>query len=268
MTYCLGMLLKDGIVLLADTRTMADVDHISSYSKLHIFEKPGERVFVLLTAGNLAITQSTVNYLLEGLERPDKKDERDTLETVPTMFQAAQMVGRALRQVYKIDGEALREHRVRFEASLILAGQIKGAPMQLFQIYSAGNFIEATAETPYFQIGEHKYGKPILDRVLSFGCTISDAVKLGLLSMDSTIRSNLTVGLPVDVAVIPKDACRVALRHRITEEDEDFRMIREKWGEALRQAWAAIPTPSWLAEGTGDFSNTDNLRRPYRPSAV
>lgn len=265
MTYCLGMLLKEGIVFLADTRTMADVDHISSFSKLHIFEKPGERCFVLLTAGNLAITQSTVNFLLEGLELPDK-GEKQTLETVPTMFQAAQMVGRALRQVYKVDGEALREHRVRFEASLILGGQIKGAPMQLFQIYSAGNFIEATSETPYFQIGEHKYGKPILDRVLSFGCSIRDAVTLGLLSMDSTIRSNLTVGLPVDLAVVPKDACHVALRHRITEQDEDFRIMREKWAEALRQAWSAIPPPSWLEESLGEASATDNLRRPYRPS--
>lgn len=266
MTYCLGMMLKEGVVLLADTRTMADVDHISSFSKLHIFEKPGERCFVLMTAGNLAITQSTVNFLLEGLD--SDKGEKETLETVPTMFQAAQMVGRALRQVYKVDGEALREHRVRFEASLILAGQIKGAPMQLFQVYSAGNFIEATSETPYFQIGEHKYGKPILDRVLSFGCSISDAVKLGLLSMDSTIRSNLTVGLPVDLAIIPKDACRVALRHRITEEDEDFRMMRDKWAEALRQAWSSIPTPSWLSEEFGEASATDNLRRTYRPTAL
>lgn len=246
MTYCLGMLLDRGIVLLGDTRTTADVDHISSYTKLHFFERPGERVIVLMTAGNLAITQSTVNFLLEGLDDPERNDA-ETLDSVPTMFRAAQLVGKALREVYKIDGEALREHRVRFEASMILAGQIKGAPMRLFQVYSAGNFIEASPDTPYFQVGEHKYGKPILDRGLTFDTSVGDAVKLALLSMDSTVRSNLTVGPPFDLAIIGRDKCCIGLRRRITEQDEDYRTIRDRWSEALRAAYRSIPEPSWLA---------------------
>ncbi|HYM04757.1 MAG TPA: proteasome-type protease [Stellaceae bacterium] len=242
MTYCVGLDLKDGLVLLSDTRTNAGVDHISTFSKMYVYEVPGERVIVLLAAGNLAITQSIVNLVNEGIET---ESGLETPLTVKSMFRAAQLVGDAVRRIYRIDGEAMQAQNVKFDVSFLLGGQIKGRTMRLFQIYSAGNFIEATSDTPFLQIGEHKYGKPILDRAARFDTDLYDGVKLALVSMDSTLRSNLTVGLPIDLLVYRRDAVKVELRRRITEDDEYFRMIRERWSEALRDAYRAIPRPSW-----------------------
>ncbi|HYC03966.1 MAG TPA: proteasome-type protease [Azospirillaceae bacterium] len=242
MTYCVALYLKDGLVMLSDTRTNAGVDHISTFGKMHVFEVPGERCMTLMAAGNLAITQSVVNLLREGVELGEQPE---TLASAPTMFRAAQLVGAAVRQVYATDGAAMQAQGVTFDASFLLGGQIKGRGMRLFQVYAAGNFIEATADTPYFQIGEHKYGKPILDRAATHETAIEDGVKLVLISMDSTLRSNLSVGLPVDLAVYRKGDLKLSARRRITEDDAYFRMVREKWSEALRESYRAIPTPEW-----------------------
>lgn len=244
MTYCVGLDLRDGLVLLSDTRTNAGVDNISIFSKMHVWEVPDERVIALLAAGNLAITQSVVNLLTEGVERDGVIE---TPLTVKSMFRAAQLVGEAVRRIYRIDGPAMQAQNVSFDIAFLLGGQIKGRSLRLFQIYAAGNFIEATPDTPFLQIGEHKYGKPILDRAARYDTELYDGVKLALVSMDSTLRSNLTVGLPIDLLVYRRDALRVELRRRIAEDDAYFGMIRERWSEALRDAYRAIPRPDWAA---------------------
>lgn len=242
MTYCVALRLEAGLVMLSDTRTTAGVDHISTFSKMHVFDVPGERVIAMMTAGNLAVTQAVANLLHEGFEFEGKPM---TLRKAPTMFKAAQLVGAAIREVYKSDGPQLEAQDVRFDASMLLAGQIEGRGLRLFQIYAAGNFIEATEDTPFLQIGEHKYGKPILDRAVTYDMDLFDAVKLALISMDSTLRSNLTVGLPLELLVYRKNSYKVTLQRRITESDAYFKMIGERWSEALRDAYRAIPRPDW-----------------------
>ena len=244
MTYCVGLYLKDGLVMLSDTRTNAGVDNISIFSKMHIYEIPGERFMTVMTAGNLAVTQAVVNMLHEGI---DTGERIETLYTVPSMFRAAQLVGEAVRRVYRTDGPTLEAQNVKFDVSLLLGGQLKGRGMRLFQIYAAGNFIEATPDTPFLQIGETKYGKPILDRVLQFDTDPRDGVKLVLVSMDSTLRSNLTVGMPIDLMVYRRDAMKAEIRRRITDTDPYFRMISQGWSEALRDAYRAIPRPDWMS---------------------
>jgi putative proteasome-type protease len=242
MTYCVGLYLRDGLVLLSDTRTNAGVDNVSIFSKMHVTAVPGERVILILTSGNLAICQSVLNVLAEGIETDGKLE---TLQTATTMFRAAQLVGEAVRRVWRSDGPALHAQGIAFEVSLLLGGQIKGRAMRLFQVYSAGNFIEATPDTPFLQIGEHKYGKPILDRALTYDMDLYDGVKLVLVSMDSTLRSNLSVGLPIDLAVYRRDTLQLELKRRLDEEDDYFRMIRDYWSHALRDAYKAIPRPNW-----------------------
>jgi putative proteasome-type protease len=244
MTYCVGLHLRDGLVLVSDTRTNAGVDNVSTFSKMHVVENPGDRVITLLTSGNLAITQSVVNLLQEGVE---VDGALETLLDVPTMFRAAQLVGAAVRQVWKVDGPSLAEQSISFDCSMLLGGQIRGRPPRLYQVYAAGNFIEATPESPFLQIGEHKYGKPILDRAVKHEMPIEDGIKLALISMDSTLRSNLSVGLPMDLLVLRRDELHVSLRRRINEDDEYFRMIRERWSAALREAYRSIPSPEWTA---------------------
>ena len=248
MTYCVGLFLDEGLVMLADTRTNAGVDNISTYSKTFTWEKPDDRAIVMLTAGNLAVTQAVVNLLEEGVPPADApKGEPDTMFTVTSMFEAARLVGRAVRMVYAADAEAMQAQDTPFTASFLLGGQLKGRTMRLFQIYTAGNFIAATPETPFLQIGEHKYGKPILDRALSyFHTTAMDGVKLALLSMDSTVRSNLSVGFPLDLVVYRKDQYRFALKTRIEENDPYFSRISTGWSEALRNAYLALPSPDWM----------------------
>ena len=243
MTYCVGLDLRDGLVLLSDTRTNAGVDHISTFSKMHVVEVPGERVITLLSAGNLAVTQAVVNLLNEGIERAAGLE---TLANVPSMFRAARLVGDAIRHVYVKDGEAMQAQNVSFDVSMLLGGQIKGRNMRLFELYSAGNFIEATRDTPFLQIGEHKYGKPILDRVVHADMALEDGVKVVLISMDSTLRSNLGVGLPVDLLVYRRDSLQVELRRRLTEEDSYFRLVRDRWSAALREAYQTLPRPGWM----------------------
>ena len=243
MTYCVGLYLNEGLVMLSDTRTNAGVDHISTFCKMYVEEVPGERMITMLTAGNLAISQAVWNRMQEGVLLDGQVH---TLRDVPTMFRAAQLTGAAVRAVFDTDGPALRAQNIAFDVALLLGGQIGGQPQRLFMVYAAGNFIEATADTPFLQIGEHKYGKPILDRVLTPDTSLVDGVKLALISMDSTLRSNLTVGMPLDLLVYREGTQRVTLRKRITEDEPYFRSVREGWSNSLRDAYRAMPVPDWV----------------------
>jgi putative proteasome-type protease len=244
VTYCAGLLVQDGLVMIADTRTNAGLDDISTFRKLHVFSWPGDRTFALATAGNLSITQSVVSLLQEGLHNPET-GEIDTLTDVASMFRAAQFVGRTIRAVREMDGEALSDAGVKFDISMLFGGQIKGQPMRLFMIYGAGNFIECGMDAPFLQIGEHKYGKPILDRAVTFRTHLYDALKVGLISMDSTMRSNLGVGLPIDFVVMRRDADEPELNRRIEAGEPYFHDLRERWSAALRAAHTAIPRPPY-----------------------
>ncbi len=189
MTYCCGVLVRDGLVMIADTRTNAGLDNVSTFRKLHVFSKPGDRIMAIASAGNLAISQSVLSTLTEGLEDPHTGDI-ETLLNAPTMFQAAQRIGRAIRAVHATEGIALQSEDINFDVSFLFGGQIKGSRMRLFMVYPAGNFIECTTDTPYLQIGEHKYGKPVLDRAMHYDVELYEALKTSLISMDSTMRSN------------------------------------------------------------------------------
>lgn len=244
MTYCVGILVDQGLVMIADSRTNAGLDNISTYRKLTIIDKPGDRVIAMATAGNLSVTQSVVSLLTEGLENP-QTGAVETLETVPTMFKAVQLAGRAIRQVRAIDGPGLAEAKLPFDVSFLFGGQIAGGPMRLYMLYAAGNFIECGQEAPFLQIGEHKYGKPILDRAVSHATDLYDALKIGLISMDSTMRSNIGVGLPIDIAVVRRDALTTELVHRIEAGEPYYHDLRERWSAALRAAHMAIPRPPY-----------------------
>ncbi|CAM5768477.1 peptidase [Labrys miyagiensis] len=250
MTYCVGISVREGLVMIADTRTNAGIDNIATFRKLHVFEEPGERVMAICTSGNLSVSQAVLNYLQEGIENPDT-GVIDTLMTMPSMFKGAQLIGRAIRTVYSTDGKSLEEHNSRFDVAFLFGGQIKGGKMRLFMIYSAGNFIEVTVDTPYLQIGEHKYGKPILDRAVNYGTNIPDALKIGLISMDSTMRSNLGVGMPIDILVARRDELKSEINHRIEPGEPYFHDLRERWSAALRAAHIAIPRPPYATGKSG-----------------
>jgi putative proteasome-type protease len=245
MTYCVAMLLDTGLVFLSDSRTSAGVDHISTFRKTTVLQKPGERVLVLQSAGNLAITQAVGSILRERIDLPGNKD-LPNLFNCPNLFEAAQCIGEAVREVHRRDAGPLKDFGVDFNGSFILGGQIKGEPPRLFSIYPAGNFIEATPETTYFQIGESKYGKPIIDRVLRRSSSLNEAAKCALISMDSTIRSNLSVGVPLDLVIIKRDRYETARHMSIDSNNEYFQGIRNRWSEALREAFAQLPDPDWL----------------------
>ena len=244
MTYCCGILVRDGLVMIADTRTNAGLDNVSTFRKLHIYAEPGERVMALASSGNLSLSQTVRSTLTEGVENPES-GEIETLINAPTMFQAAQRIGRVIRKLQAVEGTALAAAEVDHEVAFLLGGQIKGGRLRLFMIYSAGNFIECTTDTPYLQIGEHKYGKPVLDRAVSFDTDIYDALKLGLISMDSTMRSNLGVGLPIDILVLRRDTCDAELSYRIGPDEPYFQDLRERWSAALRAAHMDIPRPPY-----------------------
>jgi len=239
MTYCIGVQVDDGLVFLSDSRTNAGVDHVSTFRKMTSFEVTGERVLVLLSAGNLAVSQSVT-----GLLRERVASAKASLLTVRTMSDAARLVGDAVRDVYRRDAEQLKEHGIEFNPTFIIGGQIGGEAHRLFHIYSAGNFIETTADTRYFQIGESKYGKPIIDRVVKADTPLAAVAKCALISMDSTIRSNLSVGMPLDLAILRRDALQIALHRSIGPDDAYFKVIRDGWGESLRNAFHALPDPS------------------------
>ena len=238
MTYCVGILLDKGLVMAADTRTNAGVDNVGKFKKLHTWEFPGSRIFVLLTAGNLAVTQAVTSLLSEQIEHPP--EQGDTLKTAVTMFQAANVVGAAIRAVKAMDEGHLTANGEAFAASFIFAGQIGSEKPRLFNIYSAGNFIEATPDTPFFQIGEHKYGKPILDRVARSSMELGEAAKMVLVSFDSTLRSNLSVGLPIDLLTYETDSLKIEHTKRIGPDDPYFKMLSTEWSKALRTAFSNI----------------------------
>ncbi|WP_436637151.1 peptidase [Microbaculum sp. FT89] len=244
MTYCVGILVDEGVVMIADTRTNAGVDNIATYKKLHVFEKPGDRVIALASAGNLAASQAVVSLVTEGIEDAET-GAMVTIWTQPSMFKAAQFVGRAIREVYNADGRSLEQQQASFDVTFLVGGQIAGGRLRLFMVYAAGNFIEATADTPYLQIGEHKYGKPILDRAIGHETDLYDALKLGLVSMDSTMRSNLSVGMPLDLMVYRRDALKSELIHRVDVGDPYFHDLQDRWSSALQAAHKAIPRPPY-----------------------
>lgn len=244
MTYCVGLLLQGGLVMIADTRTNAGVDQVSTYRKLHVFEKPGERVITIATSGNLSVTQTALSLLREGVHNPET-GQIETLDQAPTIFRAAQLVGHCVRQVRKDVATGMEAENINFDVTLLVGGQIRGGEMGLYLVYSAGNFIECGVETPYLQIGENKYGKPIIDRAVTFKTDLYQALKIGLISFDSTIRSNLAVGLPIDLIVIRRDALEAELRYRIEPDDDYFRALGDQWSAALKAAHSAIPLPPY-----------------------
>jgi putative proteasome-type protease len=247
MTYCTGILVEQGLVIIADTRTNAGLDNISVYRKLTTCVVPGERVLALASAGNLSVSQSVASLLHEGLEDPET-GEVETLEKVPTLFRAAQLVGRAIRHVRTLDGKGLEEASLPFDVSFLFGGQIRGGPMRLYMVYAAGNFIECGQDAPFLQIGEHKYGKPILDRAVAYRTELPDALKIALISMDSTMRSNLGVGLPIDIVTIRRESFAIEVSHRIEAGDPYFRDLSEQWSSALKAAHMAIPRPPYGAK--------------------
>jgi putative proteasome-type protease len=244
MTYCCGILVRDGLVMIADTRTNAGLDNVSTFRKLHVYTQPGERILALASSGNLSLSQTVRSTLTEGVDNPET-GERETLMNAPTMFQAAQRIGRTIRMVQNLEGKALDAAEIDHDVAFLFGGQIKGGRLRLFMIYSAGNFIECTTDTPYLQIGEHKYGKPVLDRAIGYETDIYDSLKIGLISMDSTMRSNLGVGLPIDLLVARRDTCNPEVNYRIEPGEPYFQDLRERWSAALRAAHIAIPRPPY-----------------------
>ena len=238
MTYCIAIKLNAGLVMLSDSRTNAGVDHIGTFRKMAIYEKPGDRVLTILSSGNLAISQAVRQRLVLGFGGK-------TIWSAANMFEVAQLIGDAIRSVAKREEEALKAAGVDFNVSLLLGGQIRGEEPRLFHVYSAGNFIEATDENCYFQIGESKYGKPIIDRVVAPGTSLDEAAKCALISMDSTLKSNLSVGLPLDLLVYHADSLAVTHVSHIDEKNAYFQMIRSTWGSRLKQVFSEIEAPQW-----------------------
>jgi putative proteasome-type protease len=245
MTYCVGIRLDAGLVFLSDSRTNAGLDAISTFRKMMIYEKPGDRFMVMLSAGNLSISQSVREILqVEKVDRgPD--EEPLTIWNAPSMFDAARVLGSAVRRVYDQDGPSLKQSGIDFNASMIFGGQIKGEAMRMFLVYSAGNFIEATRETCFFQVGESKYGKPILDRVLTPATPLDEAAKCALVSMDSTLKSNLSVGLPLDLLVYQAGELQSDRIVCIDDKNPYFQMIHTTWGQRLREVFEGIDDPRW-----------------------
>ena len=250
MTYCVAIKLKAGLVFLSDSRTNAGLDQISTFRKMIVYEKPGDRFMVLLSAGNLSVSQS-VREILQVEQLADAEGgEPITIWNARSMFDATRVLGAAIRRVYERDAAALKQAGVEFNVSLIFGGQIAGEGMRLFQVYSAGNFIEATPETPYFQVGESKYGKPVLDRVITPDTPLDEAAKCALVSMDSTLKSNLSVGLPLDMVVYEADRFQTDKVLCIDENNPYFRMLHNSWGQKLREVFDSIEDPMWNGEVT------------------
>ena len=245
MTYCVAIKLNAGLVFLSDSRTNAGLDQISSFRKMMIYEKTGDRFMVLLSAGNLSISQS-VREILQTTQIKDRDDaEGITIWNAKSMFDAARVLGAAVRHVYDRDAASLKASGVEFNVSLIFGGQIQGEAMRLFQVYSPGNFIEATPETPYFQVGESKYGKPVLDRVITPDTPLDEAAKCALVSMDSTLKSNLSVGLPLDMVVYEADKFQTDRVMCIDDQNPYFQMLHGSWGHKLREVFDSIEDPVW-----------------------
>lgn len=247
MTYCVAMRLDAGLVFLSDSRTNAGVDHVGTFRKMTVFENPGDRMMVLMTAGNLSISQSVRQLITEENGAGGK-----SIWTVESMYEAAQIIGEAVRTVHKRDAHTLEKFGIDFNLNIIFGGQIKGEQCRLFQIYAPGNFIEAHSETSYFQIGEAKYGKPIIDRVVNPSTSLNEAAKCALISMDSTLRSNISVGLPLDLLIYETDSLAVTRFVTIDEKNKYFQMIRNTWGQQLKAVFEGIADPVWDAAPDAD----------------
>ncbi|RUT82681.1 MULTISPECIES: peptidase [unclassified Mesorhizobium] len=239
MTYCVGLKIDGGLVFMSDTRTNAGMDSISTFRKMHVWEEPGERVIVLMSAGNLATTQAVVSLLDERTKAISER--HSTLLETPSMYQTVRIVGDTVKEVIANSSPAGEKADSYFNASFILGGQIKGSEPRLFMIYPEGNFIESTDDTPFFQIGETKYGKPIIIRAYERTMSLAETVKLLLVSFDSTLKSNLSVGLPLDLLFLEKDAFKVGLKKRIGQDDQYYRTISDGWSNALKTAFASLP---------------------------
>jgi len=264
MTYCVAMRLNAGLVFLSDSRTNAGVDQVSTFRKMSVFENAGDRTMVLLTAGNLSISQS-IRELMQDYQDADG----NTIWSVTSLYDAARIVGEAVRTVHQRDAKALSGFGIDFNVSLIFGGQIKGERCRLFQIYAAGNFIEAQNENTYFQIGEAKYGKPIIDRVINPETSLDDAVKCALISMDSTLRSNISVGLPLDLLVYENNALKVTRFISIDEKNAYFQMIRTRWGQQLKSVFESIDAPLWdPAENTDHDLQMNGVSKSVLASVV
>jgi putative proteasome-type protease len=245
MTYCVGMKLDKGLVFMSDTRTNSGVDNISTFRKMHSFSKPGERYITILTAGNLATTQAVISLLAERTKAPEERNP--SILAAPSMFQVAQIIGELLRDTIRSREQTGLNAEATFNATLIVGGQIKGMPPRLFMIYPEGNFIEASDDTPFFQIGETKYGRPILVRGYQSDMNFESAVKLLMVSFDSTMAANLSVALPIDMLILPKDDCLPLQQKRIEAEDPYFEAISDSWSAALRNAFHSLP--DYVIEG-------------------
>lgn len=248
MTYCLGMLLEAGLIMIADTRTNAGVDDISSYRKLHCLIDEPDRILFAASAGNLSTTQTIISLLREGLPSGEDENLLRTIAEPTTMFRAAQLVGEAVQLANETVGRALASIRISGASTIMLGGRIGNHPPQLFLIYSAGNFIECKPDVPFFQIGETKYGRPMLDRVISGTTPLPEAVKIGFLSFDASIRSNLAVGRPLDLMVLPNKKKARPLTMRVGDDDPYFNDLSARWGDLLNHAAAAIPDPPFMAQ--------------------
>jgi putative proteasome-type protease len=262
MTYCIGMRLDAGLVFLSDSRTNAGVDHVGTFRKMSVYENPGDRMMVLMSAGNLSISQA-VRQLLSEHAGPDSV----TIWNAPNMYEAARIVGEAIRTVQERDGESLQKCGIDFNINIIFGGQVKGERCRLFQIYAAGNFIESHNENTYFQIGESKYGKPIIDRVVTPATGLDEAAKCALISMDSTLRSNISVGLPLDLLVYEDQSLAVTRFVTIDEKNQYFQMIRSTWGQQLKTVFEGIDDPVWNAApetGSNVLSSTNMHSKPVR----
>lgn len=242
MTYCIGVMLDQGMIFASDSRTNAGVDNVAKFCKMTVFERPGDRVIVLLSSGNLAGTQAVIGVLNQ---RCAAADGTANLWGATTMFDVAMLVADAMRDIERRDGEHLQESEISFNASFILGGQIGGEPIRLFRIYAEGNFIEAGVDTPYFQSGETKYGKPIIERVMTRSTPLADATKCVLVSFDSTMRSNLSVGMPIDLLCYERDSLEVQRRRRFEEGDAYFTALSNEWSEGTRQVFRHLPELPW-----------------------
>ena len=242
MTYCVGVLLNDGLIFASDSRTHAGVDNFAKFCKMTIFERPGDRVIVLLSSGSLAGTQAIISVLKQ---RAEANEGTPNLWTARTMFDVAVLVSDATRDVERRDGTRLAGSEVAFNASFIFGGQIKGEPMRLFRTYAETNFIEAELDTPFLQTGETKYGKPIIDRVITPSASLPEATKCVLVSFDSTMRSNLSVGMPIDLVCYERDSLKVRMRRRFDQGDPYFAALSKEWSEGVRTVFRQLPELEW-----------------------
>ena len=243
MTYCVAMSLDAGMIFASDSRTNAGVDQIARFSKMRVFTRDADRVIVMMSSGNLSITQNAINVVEQ---KARGGNDQLHIWNANSMFDVARLLGDALREVKGRDGPYMEQHNIDSSANFIVGGQIHDEAPRLFEVYSEGNFIEATPDTCYFQIGESKYGKPVIDRVVHRGTSLLDATKCTIVSFDSTMRSNISVGLPIDLLVYETGSLKVTLRRRIEESDGYFQLVHTQWGEGLRRVFAQLPDPDWL----------------------